>query len=142
MDPESDIDELDLGIKYTGQALPAISAQVLLLLVKRGKTREYLTGEQKSELLDAHGYRCALCGQKSSRFEFDHIVRLQQLVAGQEQMFQPVCPPCHELKTSQEGRSQCLDWMASHFERSVWDSYVMSPRPPPMVCQPYEVPSM
>ena len=43
--------ELDLGIKYTGQGLPAISAQVLLLLVKRGKTREYLSGEAKAELL-------------------------------------------------------------------------------------------
>ena len=61
--------ELDLGIKYTGQGLPAISAQVLLLLVKHGKTREYLTGEQKAELLDAHGHLCALCGQKSSSWE-------------------------------------------------------------------------
>ena len=52
--------ELDLGIKYTGQGLPAISAQVLLLLVKRGKTREYLTGEQKAELLEAHDFCCAL----------------------------------------------------------------------------------
>ena len=44
--------ELDLGIKYTGQGLPAISAQVLLLLVKRGKSRLYLTGEEKAELLE------------------------------------------------------------------------------------------
>ena len=127
--------ELDLGIKYTGQGLPAISAQILLLLVKRGKTREYLSGEQKAELLETHGHLCALCGQKSSSFEFDHIVGLRQLVAGQEQVFQPVCPPCHELKTSQEGRSLCLDFMASHFERSVWGAYVMSSRPPPMVYQ-------
>ena len=35
------LDELDLGLKYTGQGLPAISAQVLLLLVKRGKSRKY-----------------------------------------------------------------------------------------------------
>ena len=48
-----------------GQGLPAISVQVLLLLVERGKTREYLTGEQKAELLQAHGSRCALCGQTS-----------------------------------------------------------------------------
>ena len=68
--------ELDLGIKYTGQGLPAISAQVLLLLVKRSKTREYLTGQQKAELLDSHGHRCALCEQKSSTWEFDHTVRL------------------------------------------------------------------
>ena len=29
--------ELDLGLKYTGSGLPAISAQVLTVLVKRGK---------------------------------------------------------------------------------------------------------
>ena len=45
------IAELDLGIIYRGQGLPAISAQVLLILIKRGKTREYLTGEEKAELL-------------------------------------------------------------------------------------------
>ena len=30
--------ELDLDLKYTGQGLPAISAQVLLLLIKRGNS--------------------------------------------------------------------------------------------------------
>ena len=43
--------ELNLGgLKYTGSGLPAISALVLNLLVKKDKEREYLSGEQKAEL--------------------------------------------------------------------------------------------
>ena len=117
------LERLSLGIKYTGQGLPAISAHVLLLLVKRGKQREHLSGEAKVELLEHHGHLCALCGQKSSNFEWDHIVGLQQLCAGQEQRFQPLCSPCHEMKTSQTGRALSTDFLASHFEKSVWDAY-------------------
>ena len=47
------IDELDLGLKYTGQGLPAISAQVLLLLVKRGKSGEYPTDHRVAVCLEA-----------------------------------------------------------------------------------------
>jgi hypothetical protein len=61
-------------------------------------------------------------------------VGLQQLVAGQEQQFQPLCTPCHELKTNQSGRTLSMDFLASHFEKSVWEAYVTSPRPPPAVC--------
>ena len=31
------------------------------------------------------------------------------------------------------GRALSTDFLASHFEKSVWDAYVASPRPPPMV---------
>ena len=57
--------QLALGMKYTGQGLPAISAQVLLALVKKGKQREYLSGEQKAEILEVNNHRCALCGGRS-----------------------------------------------------------------------------
>ena len=111
--------ELDLGLKYTGSGLPAISAQVLNLLVKRGKEREYLSGEQKAELLEAYGHACALCGQRTSTFEWDHVVALRGLVAGQEQTFQPVCAPCHQLETNQESRALTMDILASQLENSV-----------------------
>ena len=46
---------------------------------------------------------------------------------------QPVCVPCHQLKTTQESRSLTLDILASQFEQSTWERYVPSERPPPMV---------
>ena len=118
--------ELDVSFQYTGTGLPNINAQVRLLLVKRGKPREYQTGKEKAKLLEVHGHVCALCGQKTSTWEFDHIIGFRQFFAGQEHVFQPVCPPCHQLKTDQEGKSLCLDFMASQFECGVWGAYVMS----------------
>ena len=60
------LQELNLGIKYTGASLASISAQILLLLVKRGKSREYLTGEAKAELLEHHAWPpvCAVWAEK------------------------------------------------------------------------------
>ena len=65
--------------------------------------------------------------------EWDHTEALRQLVPGMPQRFAPLCPACHQLKTAHEPRSLSLDFLASHFERSVYESYVLSPRPPPMV---------
>ena len=56
-------------------------------------------------------------------------------MAGQDQTFQGICPPCHQLKTSQENKTLTIDFMASQFEKNTWESYVASPRPPPMVYQ-------
>ena len=125
--------KLPIALKYTGQGLPAIASQVLLQLVKHGKTREYLTGEQKAELLEQHGWACSHCGGKSPDLEWDHTEALRQLVPGMPQRFAPLCSACHQVKTANEPRSLSFDFLASHFEKSVYDSYVLSPRPPPMV---------
>ena len=50
-----------------------------------------------------------------------------------EQEMQPVCPPCHAHKTANEPHELEHDPIASHFERRVWEAYVLSPRPPPLV---------
>ena len=46
------LDALNLGIEYTGEGLPCVSQKVLLHLIKFGKERLYLTGEQKAALLE------------------------------------------------------------------------------------------
>ena len=48
--------KLPVILKYTRHGLPEISSQVLLKLVKHGKTREYLTEEEKAKLLEHHGW--------------------------------------------------------------------------------------
>ena len=125
--------KLPVTLKYTGQGLPAIASKVLLQLVKHGKTRQYLTGEEKAELLEQHSWACSHCGCRVQDLECDHVEALRQLVSGMPQRFAPTCSACHQLKTANEPRSLSLDFLASHFEKSVCESYVLSPRPPPMV---------
>ncbi|MCP3956188.1 MAG: hypothetical protein GY697_28840, partial [Desulfobacterales bacterium] len=60
------LEELDLGMPYRGEGLPSLSLKVLSRLVKR-KRREWLTGEQKDQLLEQHGHKCAQCGGTSSQ---------------------------------------------------------------------------
>jgi hypothetical protein len=122
--------QLNLGMEYKGEGLPAISMKVLHRLL-RHRERVYLTGEQKAELLEAHDYRCALCDRRSSAFEYDHIDRFSESFG--EQRFQPLCPECHRVKTDLESKTFDSDPLASHFERGVWDAYVASPRQPPLV---------
>ena len=50
--------------------------KVLLKLLKQGREREWLTGEAKHAILEETGYVCSLCGQTSSRIEWDHVQRL------------------------------------------------------------------
>ena len=124
---------LPIKIKYTGQGLPNIAAQVLLLLVKHCRIRQYLSGEEKAALLEQYNLSCAACGAKNTDMEWDHVQALQGLAPGAKQEFQPLCSACHQLETSQEPRSMTRDFMASHFEKSVYENYAMSPRPPSMV---------
>ena len=86
---------------------------------------------EKTKLLDEYDHRCAICRHKCKRFEWDHIERFAE--SWGDQHFQPLCPGCHADKTSTESRSLDSDFVASHFERTAWGQYVLSPRPPPLV---------
>ena len=55
------------------------------------------------------------------------------------QNFAPLCTACHAEKTANAPRTLALDFLASHFEKNVYDSYVKSERPPPLVYQLKEV---
>ena len=70
---------LPVKLKYTGSGLSNIAGQVLLLLTKHCRTREYLTGEEKAELLGKYDYSCAACGTKTNDLELDHVQPLQRL---------------------------------------------------------------
>ena len=37
------------------------------------------------------------------------------------------------MNTDLEAKSYDTNLLASHFERGIWENYVMSPRPPPLV---------
>ena len=72
-------------------------------------------------------------GAKTPDVEWDHIEGLEQLVKGMEQRFAPLCVACHQLKTASAPRTLALDFLASHFEEGVYEAYVQSERPPPLV---------
>ena len=102
------------ALEYRGEGLPNISQKVLMHLAKHNKEeRVYLTGEQKAELLDEFNFKCAICKQKSTKFEWDHIERLSE--SWGEQRFQPLCPNCLAEKTSIESRTLDSDFIASQF---------------------------
>ncbi|MDP7069711.1 MAG: HNH endonuclease, partial [Candidatus Peribacteraceae bacterium] len=127
------LDKLDCSIKYRGEGLPSISYKVLVKLV-RTKERRYLEGEEKHALMeDSFGYVCAICGERG-RMEWDHINRFSQSFGEQEtDSFQPLCLECHRMKSNDEPTLFDEDPLSSHVDRMVWDEYVMSERPPPLV---------
>ena len=126
------IDRLQIDLQYHGEGLPALSLKVLQTLVKRGRERTWLTGEEKAQILEEHDFCCAVCASKG-QLEFDHIARLSE--SYDEQKFQPRCVECHREKTAQEARMYDGDQLASHFELEVWKQYVESPRPPPLIAR-------
>ncbi len=58
---EAWVGRLDCGLLYRGEGLPNMSLKVLHRLIKQGREREWLTGEQKAELLEQFDHKCALC---------------------------------------------------------------------------------
>ncbi len=124
------VKNLDIGLQYRGEGLPALSLKVLQTLVKRTRERVWLTGEEKAAVLEEHNYCCAMCGS-GGELEFDHVAWLSE--SYDEQRFQVLCVECHREKTANEARMYDDDQLASHFELEVWKQYVESPRPPPLV---------
>ena len=123
---------LGCGLKYRGQGLPSLTYQVVVHLIKQ-KERRYLEGEERYEVMERNGFTCALCGGMG-RFEMDHSVRLSQSYGEQTpDKFENLCAECHQMKSTDEPREFDSDPLASHVDRHVWDEYVTSPRPPPLI---------
>jgi hypothetical protein len=99
-------------------------------LLKKCRERACLSGEEKHALLEENAYSCALCGQKG-RMEWDHTNRFSEGFG--PQVMQALCRQCHLAKTAAEPQDLDGDPLVSHFEKSVWDAYVLSPRSPPLV---------
>jgi hypothetical protein len=85
-----------LGLEYRGEGLPGSALKALQTLVRRNRERIYLTGEQKAELLEQCGYRCAGCGAASSQLDWDHVARHSESFGEPE--FQPLCSACHKRR--------------------------------------------
>ena len=97
-----------------------------------GEGRLLSDGEAKHACLEAHDFACALCNSKEP-VEFDHKVALKSSFG--QQVFQPLCAQCHALKTNEEPREleRNADVLTSHFNQHVWNQYVLTSRPPPLV---------
>ncbi len=124
------VTRLDCGLVYRGEGLPNMALKVLHRLVKQGRERVWLTGEEKAVILEQNEHKCALCSSRGP-FEWDHIARHSESYG--EQVFQNLCVQCHREKTDEESRTHDEDHLASHLEAKVWEQYVLSPRPPPLV---------
>ena len=72
--------------------------------MKELNQREQLTGEEKCEILERYDHRCAFCGGRAKRMEFDHIVRHSESY-GAAPACQILCSPCHQMKTSSESKT-------------------------------------
>ena len=127
-----------LGFEYRGEGLPGCALKVLQGLVRRGRERVYLDGQQKADLLEQFDHRCASCGSRSSHFDWDHVARLSESFGAQE--FQPLCAQCHREKTTGESRALDASLLTSAFCKETWDKYVLSPRQPPLVYCARELP--
>lgn len=72
---------------------------------KTATKRKRITGHQMKVVGAAYRWRCALCSkQLGADFHVDHITPLHLGGAHDIKNFQPLCPPCHAIKTSQEQR--------------------------------------
>ena len=133
------IEKLDIGIVYQGQGMAGTSLKVLNHLIRKGRERVYLDGEAKAKLLEKYDYKCGKCGARGA-LEFDHIARVSDSHSEQGiDAFMPSCIACHAEKTLLEFRKHEDDELSSHFEKVVWDQYVLTPRSPPLVYKAKEL---
>jgi len=128
------ITKLDIGIVYQGQGMAGTSLKVLNHLIRKGRERVYLDGEAEAELLEKYDHKCGTCGSRGTALEFDHIARVSDSHGDQGiDAFMPACVACHAEKTLLESRKHEDDEVSSHFEKGVWDQYVLTDRPPALV---------
>jgi len=127
------LQNLDIGMSYKGEGLANLTYKVLNKLIKK-RERRRLEGEERHELLESvYSYSCASCGAKG-RMEWDHTVRLSQSYGEQRaDCFAPRCPECHANKTAEEPQEFDSNPLESNVDRHVWQEYVMSARPPPLI---------
>jgi hypothetical protein len=123
---------LPIEIDHRGEGLPSLTHKVLLALIK-AKRRTPSLKEQEA-ILVRQDNRCALCdGIFDCDVEFDHQPPLRQCGLGQLQLFQALCASCHLEKTISEQGNRADRSIQSRFAPSVWEAYVKTPRPPPLV---------
>ncbi len=127
---EAWLERLPRDIAWCGERLPGLAQKVFFELLRA--ERRTPNAAQKAQLLTSQDGRCVDCGGLfDGDVEWDHVVPLQQTVSGAPQIFRALCASCHLDKTLAEG-SQART-LTSTFSKNVWDAYVSSARPPPLV---------
>lgn len=81
--------------------------------------RGYLSARQKVALIEKQRKKCAICGGRPARFEFDHIQELSLGGTNAEDNWQALCRDCHvaksrtghaERKVMRRKRDQTSQW--------------------------------
>ena len=122
-------------VTWRAERLPALTNKVLNELLKA--ERRNCPAELKKTILRCQDYKCAMCGGIfDDDIEMDHLAPLQQSCKHQDTKWQALCASCHLEKTSLEGKQDRT--LESTFSLPVYESYVKSPRPPPLVFFPHE----
>ena len=118
------------GLKYRGQRLAGATNEVFLHLLRAQRE----VPQQREQILASQGGACKLCGAPIAlgTCEFDHVVPVSTAFRGQIQEFQALCHECHRLKTSLENSHATA--LESRFSPAACETYVNSPRLPPLVC--------
>ena len=86
------------GLTFRGQSLAKLINDILNAPHSRG----CLTDDQKAEIVKNQKGRCASCGEKLKKIEFDHRKALANGGTNAVENFQALCPSCHQDKTSHE----------------------------------------
>ena len=118
------------GLKYRGQRLAGATNEVFLHVLRAQRE----VPQQREQILASQGGACKLCGAPIAlgTCEFDHVVPVSTAFCGQIQEFQALCDECHRLKTSLENSHATA--LESRFSPAACETYVNSPRLPPLVC--------
>lgn len=66
--------------------------------------RKSLTPKQQADLLDRYDNKCAMCKEDLIEAEFDHKIALKKSGGNNPGNWQPLCPPCHKVKTKRDRR--------------------------------------
>ena len=130
------LNNLSIDVKYCGEGLAGITLKVFNTLLK--SERMTPAHEIKDSIIKEQQGRCNHCGDYfgADPAEFDHVVPLQQTPTGNMQEYQALCKVCHDEKTTFEGRQDRS--IESCFNRVVYEQYVRSQRPTPLVWTPHE----
>ena len=121
-------------VEFCGERVPGITQKVLL--TKLAAERRRPRASEREELLARQHNRCSICSEilEADTTEWDHVAPLKSLTRGQAQTFQALCGACHREKTALQGETRTLE---SRFSPRVWETYVCSPKNPPLVWSPH-----
>ena len=113
------------NIKYVNEGIGSL---ILSILESGGKScREYLTNCDKNTLIKSFGNVCNVCKLHCESYEIDHIIPLAGGGDNSISNLQPLCPKCHNEKTTEEkknGAYTVKDIESSVFNKVVLDNIV------------------